>query len=324
MASPVTSVTNQPVTLTATVTATSGTATPTGTVAFVDNKGTITGCGSVQLSAPGSGTSATATCLTSYAASSSPQGLTAAYTPTSGSTFVASATTSPVILSIAKDFTATALSTLSPNPGTGQNVAYIAPIIIGHSGSTAPSGTVAFLDGGTPIAGCMSQPVTGSGATCTTMYSAPGAHVITATYAGDGNFFGSISLPLTVTVSTTPSANCGSAYNEGFNTGFNSGFNSGFASGFQSGFRRGFARGFSSGLTHSLRLAAVTPSPSARQAQAIPPGCTQAYNQGFNTSFSPGFTRGFNPGYNPGFRAGFKSGLSAGRRARHHTHRAPA
>jgi hypothetical protein len=323
MASSVASVTNQPVTLTATVTATSGTATPTGTVAFVDNQGTITGCGTAPLSS-GSGTSATATCLTSYAASTSPQGLTAAYTPAGGSNFQPSATTSPVILSIGKDLTATALSTLSPNPGTGQSITYIVAVITGHTGPTAPSGTVAFLDGGTPIAGCTSQPVTGSGATCTTSYSAPGSHIVTTTYAGDGNFFGSISLPLTVTVSATPAANCGSAYNEGFNTGFNSGFNSGFASGFQSGFRRGFARGFNSGLAHASRLAAVASSPSARQAQAIPPECTQAYNQGFNTSFSPGFSRGFNPGYNPGFKAGFKSGLGAGRRARHHTHRTPA
>jgi hypothetical protein len=232
-------------------------------------------------------------------------------------------TAPPVTLTIGQDSSSTALALSNTNPGVGQSVFFVAAMTPGHSGAAAPSGTVAFLDGGTPIAGCAGQPVAGGGATCTTSYATPGSHTITATYSGDVNFGSSTSQPQTVTSAavTPPPANCSPAYNEGFNTGFNSGFNSGFASGFQSGFRRGFARGFNSGLAHTPRLAAVMSSPSAREAQAIPPECTQAFNQGFNTAFNPGFNRGFNPGYKPGFNAGFKSGFNAGRRARHHTHR---
>ncbi len=318
--SPPNPVTNQAVTLTATVTASSGTAAPTGTVTFVDNNGTITGCDSVPLSA-GSGTSATATCQTSYARSQSPQVLGADYTPADSS--FQSSMASPIPITIGQDSSSTALALSTANPGVGQSVFFVAAVTPGHSGAAAPSGTVVFLDGGIPITGCTGQPVIGGGATCTTSYSTPGSHTITATYSGDFNFGGSASPPQTVTSAavTPPPANCGFAYNEGFNAGFNSGFNSGFASGFQSGFRRGFARGFNSGLAHTLRLAAVMSSPAAREAQPIPPECAQAYNQGFNTGFNPGFNSGFNPGYKPGFNAGFKSGFNAGRRARHHGHR---
>jgi plastocyanin len=314
--SPPNPVTNQMVTLTATVTASSGTVAPTGTVKFVDNNGTITGCDSVPLSA-GSGTSATATCQTSYARSQSPRVLGAAYTP-ADSTFQASTAPAPT-LTIGQDSSSTALALSTTSVGVGQSVFFTAAVTPAHSGATTPSGTLAFLDGGTPIAGCADQFVAGGGATCTTSYSAPGSHTITATYSGDINFGASTTPPQTVTVGAVPPppANCSTAYNEGFNTGFNSGFNRGFASGFQSGFRRGFTRGFNSGFAHIRRLAAVVSTPSAREAQTIPPECSQTYNQGFNTGFNPGFNSGFNPGYKPGFQAGFKSGFNAGRRARH-------
>jgi hypothetical protein len=319
--SPPNPVTNQLVTLTATVTASSGAVSPTGTVAFSDNKGAITGCGAVALSA-GSGASATASCQTSYARSQSPEVLVADYTP--ADTSFQSSTSPPLTLGISQDSSSTALALSTTNSGIGQSVFYVAAVTPGHSGAAAPSGTIAFLDGGIPITGCTSQPVGGGGATCTTSYSAPGSHSISATYSGDVNFGGSAAAPQTLTVSTTPPgppAICTAAYNEGFNTGFNSGFNSGFTSGYRAGFKTGFNRGFKVGFAHSSRAAALISSPSAREAQAIPPGCTQTYNQAFNTAFNPGFKRGFNPGYKPGFTAGFKSGFNAGQRARHRRHR---
>jgi hypothetical protein len=236
--------------------------------------------------------------------------------------FQGSSTTS--ILTIDRGPTATAAGTLNGTPGVGQTVALLASVAPANTGSASPTGTVAFFDNGAPIAGCTSQPVFGGGATCTTSYPAPGTHTITAAYFGDVNFVGSTSGPQTVTVGATPApppAICTSAFNEGFNTGFNSGFNSGFTSGYRAGFKAGFNRGFKVGFTRSSRLAALISSPSAREAQAVPPACVQTYNQAFNASFNTGFNRGFNPGYKPGFTAGYKSGFNAGWRARHHRRR---
>jgi hypothetical protein len=56
-----------------------------------------------------------------------------------------------------------------------------------------PTGSVEFLDGGTPIGPCASQPLSGGAATCTVSYHLAGAHQITARYSGDTNFSGSSS-----------------------------------------------------------------------------------------------------------------------------------
>ena len=49
------------------------------------------------------------------------------------------------------------------------------------------------MDGGQPIGPCASQPLASGAATCTVTYEEPGAHQITARYAGDTNFTGSSS-----------------------------------------------------------------------------------------------------------------------------------
>jgi len=74
----------------------------------------------------------------------------------------------------------------------------------GVAGAINPSGTVAFLDGGSAISGCGAQPVTAGSssatATCTVSYPSAGSHTIAATYGGDTNFAGSSSPATTVTV----------------------------------------------------------------------------------------------------------------------------
>jgi hypothetical protein len=86
----------------------------------------------------------------------------------------------------------------------GQNVTYSSFVLSAHSGPTAPTGSVQFVDHGAPIGSCASQPVFPAGgtfeATCTQTYSSVGAHSITAVYTGDRNFGGSSAGPVTIPV----------------------------------------------------------------------------------------------------------------------------
>jgi len=53
-----------------------------------------------------------------------------------------------------------------------------------------PTGTMTYLDGGTPIAGCQDVPLQSVTATtvCHTSFSSAGHHTLTATYSGDANY----------------------------------------------------------------------------------------------------------------------------------------
>ena len=70
----------------------------------------------------------------------------------------------------------------------------------------APTGTVAFNDGGTAISGCSAQPLSGGVATCTTSSLSAGSHSITAVYGGDDTDTSSTSSTLTQTVANAPAA----------------------------------------------------------------------------------------------------------------------
>jgi hypothetical protein len=189
-------VTNQIMTLTATVSSSFGT--PAGTVEFDNNGVAFAGCSSPQVDASG-----TATCETSFTASSSPDNLSVTYTPASGSNFQGS-TSTPVSLTIGQDSTTTSVAASNTSPSVGQSVTYSATVTSGHSGSAEPSGSVEFLDGGTPVSGCSSRALTAgassSTATCTVSYPAAGSHSVSASYGGDGNFSGSTSSAQTLTV----------------------------------------------------------------------------------------------------------------------------
>jgi Bacterial Ig-like domain (group 3) len=202
---PASPVTNQAVTLTATVTPNAPT--PSGTVSFENHGTPIAGCESKPVTLVGS--AYIATCQTTFTAASSPEALTAVFTPASDSGLAGS--TSPADnLTVGLDSTATALSVSNATPGVGASVTYTATVTPGHAGLTEPLESVEFLDGGTPIGGCASEPLTTGGssstATCTLSYPAAGSHSITAAYLADLNFTGSSSSPAqTVTVQAPPS-----------------------------------------------------------------------------------------------------------------------
>lgn len=196
---PTSSATNQPVTLTATVHASSGTTTPTGTVEFLNKGSAIAGCTARPLS--GSGTTARATCRTSFAAATSPESLTAVYTPSGGSGFQGSQTTHALQFLVHKDPTTTALTVSSSTPKVHESVTFTAVVIPRNHGPIVPSGQVLFVDNGSVIRACGARPLSHSRATCTVSYTAPGTHSITARYEGNVNFSASVSAKRTVTVS---------------------------------------------------------------------------------------------------------------------------
>jgi hypothetical protein len=100
--------------------------------------------------------------------------------------------------------TTTMLAVSNATPAAGEAVTYTATVTPEALMGAEPSGSVAFLDGGTPIGTCSAQPLTAgltfSSASCTVSYAAAGAHTITATYAGDATYAGSSSTAQTVTV----------------------------------------------------------------------------------------------------------------------------
>ncbi len=97
--------------------------------------------------------------------------------------------------------TTASVSASPTSPSTyGDNVTFTATITGSH-GSSTPSGSVYFIDGGTAIG---SGTLSGSGLTATATFSttslAAGSHSMTVIYGGDDNFQGSISSPLVYTV----------------------------------------------------------------------------------------------------------------------------
>jgi hypothetical protein len=190
LASPAAPVTNERVTLIATVTSvTSGSTALWGAVAFEDNGEPISGC--INMPVTPSGQSATVACSTSFAASSAR--LTAVFTPSAGS--VLRGSVSPIdSIAVGPDSTATSLD-VSPSVNVGSSTTYTASVAPppAHPGPVEPTGLVGFLDGGQPIASCAGQPMTNGTATCTVTYTTSGTHEISARYGGDASFAGSTS-----------------------------------------------------------------------------------------------------------------------------------
>ena len=201
-----TPVTNQPVKLTAKVSATYGSAAPQGTVEFDNNGTALPGCTTVPVDSTG-----TATCQPTFAATASPESLTASFTPTSGSGFGASATSSATPITVAKAPTSLALSISNATPSVGDEVTYTAVVTPAYAGAALESGDVTFSDDGTPIPACTNETQsidsTGMTATCTVTFTATGSHSISASYPGDGNFTGSSAAAQTVNVQQSGSGN---------------------------------------------------------------------------------------------------------------------
>ncbi len=84
------------------------------------------------------------------------------------------------------------------NPSTfGQTVTFTAAI---SGGAGTPTGTVAFKDGGTAIAGCEAVSITAGNAACGTSALSVGSHSITAVYSGSTTYLTSTSSVTTQTV----------------------------------------------------------------------------------------------------------------------------
>ena len=177
-------VTNETVTLFATVNP--GPGSPAGTITFDDGGVPIANCVASPITPANPG----ATCQTSFAASTSPERLTAVFVPNSSST--APGSTGATTITVTPDSTSVSLN-VSTTVDVGQSTTYTATVAppASRSGPVEPSGSVEFFDNGSPIASCLDQALVQLSATCTLTYGAIGTHSITARYGGDPNFTGS-------------------------------------------------------------------------------------------------------------------------------------
>lgn len=194
--SPTSAVTNQKVTLVATVSSSSSEVKPSGSMTFYDGGTAIAGCASVSVPT----SNPTATCQTSFSASTSPESLTAAFTAATGVN-IANSTSTPDDLEVGKDTTGTDLGVSSTSVVAGTGEEYIA-LVTSSAGPAQPTGTVEFTQFGIPISSCSSQPLASNGlATCFVDQKRTGQYPIGATYSGDGNFLASSSTAVTIAVS---------------------------------------------------------------------------------------------------------------------------
>ena len=91
--------------------------------------------------------------------------------------------------------TTLSLSSSSSAVGAGASVTLTATV-----STPSAAGTVTFLDGGTPIAGCSAVPVVAGSAQCTTSDLPPGARSLTAVYASATGYTSSTSAPFSLQV----------------------------------------------------------------------------------------------------------------------------
>lgn len=177
------------VTLKAVVTSQSPLPAATGTVDFYDSStasGTLLGSGTLDNAGLAS--------FTSSALAAGSYNVVAVY---SGDAANLPSSSAPQTLTVAAATTTTTL-TSSLNPaGTGQ-VVVLTAVVAPASGGGTPTGTVTFLDG-TVSMGTGTLDNTGK-ATLSNSTLALGAHSITASYAGDANYMGSVSAALTETI----------------------------------------------------------------------------------------------------------------------------
>ena len=176
------SVFGQAITFTATVSPVSpSTGTPTGTVSFFDIGGPI-GSGTL------SGGVATFTTSTLGVGNHT---ISAQYVSDGNFTMSSGAMASLQVVHPASTTTAV---TSSQNPSAfGQSVTFTATVTVVAPGVGTPTGTVAFLDNGTPIDDCLAangEPLSGGMASCTTAALASGNHTITTSYTSDDGHFG--------------------------------------------------------------------------------------------------------------------------------------
>ena len=196
----------QSVTLTASVSAVSpGTGTPTGTVDFYNGG---TDLGSASLDGSGTATLTTSTLGIDW------NYLTATY---DGSVnFTGS---SGPVSQLVQPATTTTIASSSPNPSTyGQSITLTATVSAAGQGTSQPTGTVEFYDGGTDLGPAA---LDGWGnASLTTSSLGVGWNNISASYGGDDNFTGSsnstasVDVQMATTTTITSSSPDPSVYGE--------------------------------------------------------------------------------------------------------------
>lgn len=176
-----------PVTLTATIAHTAGSAAPTGSVTFYDG---TTVLGTAQPNASGVAVFATSTLA------SGPHSVTAAY---SGDANYEASSTSAVNITVTTIPTSTSVLSSTAAATVGSPVSFTATVTHA-SGAATPTGTVTFFDGASQLGSAALG--NGGAAVLTTSSLAIGNHTITATYSGDSIYAGSSS-PAGATVSIT-------------------------------------------------------------------------------------------------------------------------
>ncbi|MBZ0249621.1 MAG: DUF4214 domain-containing protein [Burkholderiales bacterium] len=100
-----------------------------------------------------------------------------------------------VSLPVALAASTTAVASGTNPANSGQSVTFTATVNPGGFG-----GTVAFFDGGNPIAACQAQPMVAGTATCTTNALSVGSHSITAGYSGTTTVAASLSSAISQTI----------------------------------------------------------------------------------------------------------------------------
>jgi hypothetical protein len=181
----------QAVVFTATVSPTSGSGTPTGTVVFTDQTTGQT-LGTVSLANVAGAARATLTAALAIGSHT----IQASY----GGDANFGASSATLIQVVGKATTTTAL-TSSVNPSRPGQAVTFAATVKPNVGSGIPTGTVTFKDGSTTL-GTGTLNATGT-ATFTTTALTLGTHPITAVYGGDNNFSASTSAVLNQSVTNT-------------------------------------------------------------------------------------------------------------------------
>ncbi|MGP0038567.1 MAG: Ig-like domain repeat protein [Solirubrobacteraceae bacterium] len=193
-------VTNQSVTLIASVTAGASSTAPWGNVTFENGGAAIGGC--TNLAVAPSGQSATVACSTCFSAASAQ--LSAAFTPTTGSILKGSSGAAGT-LTVGRDSSSTSLiASTSVTVGNGTTYTAMVTPAAARSGPLEPTGSVEFLADGQPIGSCPSQSLSGGEATCSVRYASAGTDEVSAEYSGDANFLGSNSPAAQVSATPIP------------------------------------------------------------------------------------------------------------------------
>jgi YVTN family beta-propeller protein len=164
--------------------------TPTGTLVFLDNGDTISGCGGLALTngratcTPGSLTQGTHSITTVYSGDSTYNGVTSS--------------TLPQTVNAAKANTPSFTLGSSQNPSLAGNRVTFTAMLSGAAGTV--TGKVVFRDNGLTISGCGGIALTNGSVTCTPPFNTVGTHSITGIYLGDANYNGITSSVLPQTV----------------------------------------------------------------------------------------------------------------------------